>query len=266
MVHSSNEWVLITGGSSGIGLELAKVFARNGYNLVLVARDEQRLTLASEELESTYGITCRILSFDLSLSTSAQDLYQAVQAKEITVDILVNNAGFGTWGMFWELDEEKELREMNLNMISLTLLTKYYLREMITRGRGKILNVASTAAFQPGPMMAVYYATKAFIVSFTEALSKEAEGTGVTVSTVCPGPVETEFQKHAGMANMHLLKNIFMMDARSVAEYAYAGLMKGKRMIIPGMLNKLVSFCIRFLPKRLLLSTVLSLHKRRGEN
>ncbi|MBI5215308.1 MAG: SDR family oxidoreductase [Ignavibacteriae bacterium] len=265
MSESLKGTALITGASSGIGLELAKVFARNGHNLVLVARDEQRLTLVAEELKAIHDITCQVISYDLSLPTSAGDLYRVLQAKEITVEVLVNNAGFGTWGKFWELDEEKEKSEMNLNMVNLALLTKYVLREMIARGEGKIMNVASVAAFLPGPKMSVYYATKAFVRSFSEALSEEVKGTGITVSTLCPGPTETEFQHHAGMANMHLLKSVFMMNANSVAESAYAGMIEGKRIIIPGVLNKLLVFCIRFLPQKILLAIVHSLHKRRGE-
>ncbi len=265
MIHETKDTALITGASSGIGLELARIFARNGHNLILVAHREERLNAVCEQLFSQYGVECHAITLDLSSPDSAKQLYEQVTEKNFIIEILVNNAGFGTWGLFWENDEEKEIREMQLNMSSLALLTKYFLREMVARGSGKILNVASTAAFQPGPMMAVYYASKSFVASFSEAVSKEAEGTGVTVSVLCPGPTETEFQRHAGMANMHLLKSIFMMDATSVAEKAYAGMMRGKRMIIPGLLNRIVVFTTRFLPKRLLLAVVHSLHKHRDK-
>ncbi|MBI3193511.1 MAG: SDR family oxidoreductase [Ignavibacteriae bacterium] len=264
MMNKINGYVLITGGSCGIGLELARVFALNRHNIILVARNEQRLQTVANELKARYDTECEVMAIDLSLPESAKELYERIHTKHLTVEIVINNAGFGTWGNYWELDEEKERGEMQLNMVTLALLTKYFLREMVVRKSGKILNVASTAAFQPGPMMAIYYATKSFVVSFSEALSKETEGTGVTVATLCPGPTETEFQRHAGMSNMHLLKSIFMMNAHEVAETAYSGLMKGKRMIVPGAMNTIVTCCVRFLPKQFLLSMVHGLHKKRG--
>ncbi|TAK53093.1 MAG: SDR family oxidoreductase [Bacteroidetes bacterium] len=256
--------VLITGGSSGIGFALAKAFAHRGYKLVLVARDGGKLDKSAKELRDLFGVPCETIVLDLSLVDSPETLHKRLHAEGILIDVLVNNAGFGTWGNFWEIDSVRSQQEMQLNMVTLALLTKRIANEMIQRGNGKILNVASTASYQPGPMMAIYYATKAFVVSFSEALSKELDGTGVTVTVVCPGPTETKFQRHAGMAKMHLLKKIFMMDADTVAEKAYRGLMKGKRVVIPGLMNKMTVFSVRFLPKAFILAVVSFLHKRRG--
>ena len=256
--------VLITGGSNGIGLALATVFAEHGHNLLLVARDANRLQTVAGELEKNFGITCDTIALDLSLDQSPYDLITLVNERHLTIDILVNNAGFGTWGNFWETSSQRSQEEMQLNMVTLALLTKYFVKEMVKQGNGKIMNVASTAAYQPGPLMAVYYATKAFVVSFSEALSKELQDTGVTVSALCPGPTETGFQQHAGMAKMHLLRKAFMMDARTVAECAYDGLIKGKRVIIPGLVNRIVAGSTKFIPKPWVLTTVIALHKRRG--
>ncbi len=254
---------LITGGSGGIGRALADVFAKHGHDIILVARNEEKLDIAKRELEEQYNIVCETMVLDLSKQDSAYQLYRSLAVNNWIIDVLVNNAGFGTWGEFFEIAPTRIVEEMNLNVVSLTLLTNLVLKDMIQRRSGKIMNVASTAAYQPGPMMAVYYATKAYVLSFSEALAKEVEGTAVTITTLCPGPTETGFQGNAGMGKAHLFKKAFLMDAMTVAESAYEGLMKGKRVVIPGIMNTIVSTIVKFLPKTLVLSMVAVLHKRR---
>ena len=186
--------VLITGASSGIGYELTKLFARDRYNLVLVARSESKLQQIASELTQQFGVTVKFITKDLALSTSPIEIWQELQTEGIAIDILVNNAGFATYGLFTETELQAELNMMQLNMATLTHLTKLFLQEMFPRKTGKILNIASTAAFQPGPLMAVYYATKAYVLSFSEALANELQGTGITVTVLCPGPTASGFQ------------------------------------------------------------------------
>ncbi len=263
MIHEIKRAVLITGGSSGIGFALAEVFARNGHNLVIVSRNNDRLLKAADFLHRQYGVSCDWIVSDLSQPGSAYALYRDIKERQLTIDILVNNAGFGTWGRYWEIEPERSEQEMYLNMVSLAMLTKYFVTEMVLRGSGKILNVASTAAFQPGPLLSVYYATKSFVLSFSEALARELRNTGVTVTTLCPGPTATEFQSHAGLTKVPLFKNMFLMEAAPVAEKAYEAVEKGKRRVIPGINNIILSWIVRFLPKRFILSTVLYLHRKR---
>lgn len=241
---------LITGASFGIGLELARIFAREGHNLVLVARSADKLRQLASELEKAHGTRSLILATDLTdPGASAYVLDQTTRAN-ITVDILVNNAGFGQYGRFVDNDLEECLRQIQLNVTTLTHLTRLYLPEMIERKAGRILNVASTAAFQPGPLMAVYFATKAYVLHFSEAISNELAGTGVTVTCLCPGATATEFHKRANATNMRLLK-MGSMDAHTVAEDGYRALMAGKPVIISGFKNWLVAQSVRFSPRRL---------------
>ena len=233
---------LITGASSGIGLELARVFARKGYGLVLVARSKQRLDQVASELKPA---SVQVLANDLSLVEAPDEIHAAVPR----VDVLVNNAGFTVFGKFGETPLVEELNMMQLNMTTVVALTKLYLPGMIAARTGKILNVASTAAFQPGPLMAVYYATKAFVLSFSEALANELEGTGVTVTALCPGPTETQFQERGRMQNSALVKGKKIMDAKAVAEAGYRALMDGKIVEVPGLKNKLLAQSIRVSPR-----------------
>jgi hypothetical protein len=244
---------LITGASFGIGLEFARIFAREGYNLVLVARSADRLRQLASELEKAHGARSLILAADLAEpGASAYVLDQTTRA-DIQVDVLVNNAGFGQYGLFAENDLEECLRQIQLNVTTLTHLTRLYLPAMIERAKtwsknGGILNVASTAAFQPGPLMAVYFATKAYVLHFSEALANELHGTGVTVTCLCPGATATEFHKRANATGMRLLK-MGSMDARTVAEDGYRGLMAGKPVVISGLKNWLVAQSVRFSPR-----------------
>jgi short-subunit dehydrogenase len=242
---------LITGSSNGIGLELAKVHASKGGNLVLVARNKAKLDELKVELERQYKITVYTIGKDLSLPHAAQEVYDEIKSQQIQIDYLVNNAGFGDFGMFVETDWNKELQMINLNITTLTHFTKLYVRDMVKRGSGKILNVASTAAFQSGPTMAVYYATKAYVLSFSEALDNEVSNKGVSVTTLCPGPTESGFQAAAAMEESNLVKGKKLPSSREVAEYGYASMMKGKTVAIHGMMNYLMANSVRFLPRAL---------------
>ena len=246
---------LITGASFGIGLELARIFAREGHNLVLVARTADKLRQVASELEKRHGTRSLILAADLTEpGASAYVLDQTTRAN-IAVDILVNNAGFGQYGLFVENDLEECLRQIQLNVTTLTHLTRLYLPQMIERARnekttGRILNVASTAAFQPGPLMAVYFATKAYVLNFSEAIANELQNTGVTVTCLCPGATATEFHKRANATGMNLLR-MGSMDAHTVAEDGYRALMAGKPVVISGLKNWLVAQSVRFSPRSL---------------
>ncbi len=248
MATLEHKTALITGASFGIGMEFARVFAREGYNLVLVARSGDKLRQIASEVEKSYGTRSLILATDLTEpGASAYVLDQTTRAG-IQVDVLVNNAGFGQYGFFAENDLEECLRQIQLNMTTLTHLTRLYLPGMIERRSGRILNVASTAAFQPGPLMAVYFATKAYVLHLSEALANELNGTGVSVTCLCPGATATEFHKRANATGQRLLK-FGSMDARTVAEDGYRALMAGKPVVISGFKNWLLAQSIRFSPR-----------------
>ncbi|MFQ5584359.1 MAG: SDR family NAD(P)-dependent oxidoreductase [Calditrichia bacterium] len=253
---------LITGATAGIGYELSKLFAQDNYNLILVARDKQMLAKRKEEFESKYNGVMTTISSDLSFPGAAEELYESIKEKGLRVDVLVNNAGFGVLGTFTETDLPTDIKMVNLNITSLMVLTKLFLREMVERNSGIILNVASTAAFQPGPLMAVYYASKAFVVSFTQALSNEMKDSNVLVSTLCPGPTRTEFQQRANMGDV-LLSKFNMMDAATCARIAYDGIRKGKTLIIPGVLNKLTVQSNRLFPRKLVIAVARRLQEKR---
>jgi len=242
-----NEWVLITGASAGIGYELAKIFAAEKFNLVLTARNEARLKSVAEELRSQHGIETKILVKDLSLPNAAQEIFDAL--RDTPISVLVNNAGFGWRGAFADCDLQRQALEMmHLNMDALVTLTRLFVPAMLARKQGRILNVASTAAFQPGPFANIYFATKAFVLSFSTALSEELEGTGVTVTALCPGSTRTEFFERADMKNLR--PEWHMMNADVVARVGYRGLMRGKRVVIPGLMNKLTAKLTNFVPTR----------------
>lgn len=241
---------LITGASFGIGLELARIFARERHNLVLVARSADKLRQLASELERAHSARSLILAADLSEPGAAAYVLDQTTRAQITVDILVNNAGFGQYGLFADNDLEECLRQIQLNVTTLTLLTRLYLPEMIERKSGRILNVASTAGFMPGPLMAVYFATKAYVLHFSEALANELEGTGVTVTCLCPGATATEFHKRANATGQRFLK-MGSMDARTVAKDGYRALMAGKPVVISGFKNWLIAQSVRFSPRRL---------------
>src|ERR1700677_2180343 len=247
---TSSESALITGASYGIGLEFSRIFASEGYNLVLVARSADRLRQLASELEKNHGTRSLILATDLTEPGASAYVQEQTTRAGIEVDVLVNNAGFGQYGKLAENDLEESLRPIQLNVTTLTHLTRLYLPAMIERKSGRILNVASTAAFQPGPLMAVYFATKAYVLHFSEALGNELKGTGVTVTCLCPGPTATEFHKRAKATGMRLLR-FGSMDAHAVAEDGYRGFVAGRPVVISGFKNWLLAQSVRFSPRRL---------------
>jgi short-subunit dehydrogenase len=241
--------VLITGASNGIGLELAKIHASKGDNLVLVARNKVKLDELKAELEGLFPVKVYTIGKDLSLPDVAKEVYEETTKLSIHVDYLVNNAGFGDFGMFLESDWDKLLKMINLNMTTLTHLTKLYLEDMVKSGSGKIMNVASTAAFQSGPTMAVYYATKAYVLSFSEALDNEVREKGITVTTLCPGPTESGFQAAAALEESGLVKGKKLPSSKEVAEYGYKAMMKGKTVAIHGFVNFIMAVSVGLMPR-----------------
>jgi len=249
---------LVTGASAGIGLELARILAREGHDLVLVARREAALKELAEELKDRYGSDTRVVAADLTAPDAADVVAQAIGDSE--VDVLVNNAGFGGLGAFTERSRDDDMRMVALNITALTDLTKKFLPGMVARGRGRVLNVASTAAFQPGPFMAVYYASKAYVLSLSQALAEELSGTGVTVTCLCPGPTATEFHSVAGTDAQPLASGVLSMSAQAVAEAGYRAMKRGKLIEIPGVQNKVGAQTIRIAPRRVVLKVVRRLH------
>ncbi len=253
---------LVTGATRGIGFELAALLARDRYDLVLVGRNREQLSQNARQLESQHGIRVRVLAKDLSASNAADGIVDALRADMVGIDVLLNNAGFGWNGRFVESDLAEQLSMIQVNVTALMHLTRLLLPAMVARRSGRILNVASTAAFYPGPMMATYYASKAFVLSFSEALAEELRGTGVTVTALCPGPTRTGFQARAGMGNSRRVKSLFVMDAATVAAAGYRALHNGKRVCVPGVLNRLMTMFARILPKAAVLQILRNLHKR----
>lgn len=240
---------LVTGASGGIGKVIAECFARDKVDLIIVARSLASLEPLAEQWRGQFGIRVTPLAFDLARVGAAQDLAGAVAAAGLGVDYLVNNAGVGLYGEFADLGLETQLAMMTLNMTTPTVLTKLLLPGLIAR-RGKIMNVASTAAFQPGPYMAVYFGTKAFLLSFSEALAAELSGTGVTVTAFCPGPTQSGFQDKADMHHSKLVKGKKLPSAEAVAPLGYQALLAGKRVYVPGLMNKFLVQLVRFTPRR----------------
>ncbi len=240
---------LITGASGGLGYEFAKIFASEGYHLVLVARSEGKLYIMKEKLEKAYGINVYVCAQDLSKQNASMRVWEYVQEKKIAVDVLINDAGFGDFGKFANSDWEKQYDMLQVNITALTQLTHLFLKPMIERRQGKILNLASIAAFMPGPKMSVYYASKAYVLSFTEALSVELKGTGVSVTALCPGPTNTGFAKNAELGKSRLFKSFEKTTARSIAEYGYETLMTKQVVAVPSRKNKLTLLAVRLLPR-----------------
>jgi short-subunit dehydrogenase len=255
---------LVTGASGGIGLELARELAAHGHSLVIVARDQRKLTAVAEELHSRYGIAVHAHAVDLSEPAAAENLWAAMSKSGIDIDVLVNNAGLGMYGEFSGQDVDALTRMQSVNVIALTTLTRLALRGMLARKRGRILNLASVVGYQPGgPRMAAYYATKAYVLSFSKGLARELEGTGVSVTTLSPGLTESSFESRAGASETRLYRLLPQMTATAVARIGYRAMMNGRRAVVPGFLNKLVAFAGEFPPRALglevnhwLLSTV----------
>ncbi len=246
----TNQTALITGASGGIGYELAKLFANDHDNLVLVARNAVKLAQFADELQRQFGVTVKTVALDLSTAPAPTFLFDQLKREGVAVDVLVNNAGYGAFGEFAGMTMDDVLGQINLNIAALTALTRLFLPAMIERRSGKIMNVASTAGFQPGPLMAVYYATKAYVISFSEALANEVKDTGVTVTCFCPGATDTGFASRAGNDQTRLFKQFGAMNAKKVAQDGYWGLMKGKTLVISGVKNWLLAESVRFSPRK----------------
>ena len=242
--------VLITGASGGIGYELAKLFARDRHNLILVARSGDRLAQVSAQLQ-TLGITVKTVALDLASPSAAHVLFDQLQGENTLVDILINNAGFGAFGEFATMSEENILGQIQLNITALTEFTRLFLPPMLARRSGRIMNVASTAGFQPGPHMAVYYATKAYVISLTEAIADEVSNSGVTVTCFCPGATETGFAKRAGNDKTRLFKQLGAMNVEKVALDGYRAVMEGRGLAISGIHNWIVAESTRFAPRKI---------------
>ena len=253
---------LITGASNGIGLELAKIHAAKGDQLVLVARNKSKLDELKIELEKTYKISVYTIGKDLSAMNAGQEIFDETSKQQIHIDYLINNAGFGDFGMFVETDWNKEAQMIQLNITALTQLTKLYHKEMVKRGSGKIMNVASTAAFQSGPTMAVYYATKAYVLSFSEAIDNEVRDKGVTVTALCPGATESGFQAAAAMEESNLVKGRKLPTSKEVAEYGYESMMKGRTVAIHGFMNYLLANSVRFIPRAMVVKVTRKLQDK----
>jgi hypothetical protein len=254
------ETVLITGASSGIGRELARYFAGAGSDLVLVARREARLRELAQELMSRYKMKVHVLPKDLSIPNAVYEIEEELRKAGIQVDVLVNDAGFGDLGHFTSLGFDRQMKMVQVNVAAVTELTRRFLPAMIERRRGGILNVASTAAFQPGPMMSVYYATKAYVLHFSEGLAEELNGTDVSVTCLCPGPTITEFGADSHM-DVTLAFRLGAMSAVRVAQAGYEGFRRGKVIVVPGLGNKLMAFSVRTGPRFLVRKIVKLLHQ-----
>ncbi len=254
--------VLVTGASSGIGREIAWLAAKDRHDVVLVGRRKERLELFAGELAARFGVAAEVVIEDLSDPGSPARVFAAAE-KRGPVEVLVNAAGLGVHGFFWKTPVAQERETIFVNVFALTELTKLCVGGMVERRRGRILNLASTAAFQPGPLMAVYYATKAYVLSFTEALAEELRGTGVTATALCPGPVLTGFQERAGLEDVPLLRGPMVLDASKVARAGWRGAMRGKRVVVPGLANRVLAAGARFSPRRLATKIARRLQERK---
>lgn len=241
---------LVTGASGGIGEAIAREFAKRGYDLVLVARSEDKLRRIGEELHSAHGANAHVITADLALPGAGSAMAAQLRSDGLDIDVLVNNAGFADFGEFRTADLAKTMAMISLNIATLTELTRELLPAMVARRRGCLLNVASTAAFMPGPLMAVYYATKAYVLSFSEAIHEELRGTGVTVTALCPGPTESGFQAAAAMEDSKLVKGRKIMSAEKVAEIGVGAALRGRPVAMTGLKHALQAITPKFLPRR----------------
>lgn len=242
---------LITGASAGIGMALARCMAADGWNLALTARNEAALDALARDLRERHGVETLVVSEDLADPAGPARIEDTLLQAGFGVDFLVNNAGFGTWGQFTDQTLSSQLDMLRVNVLALTELTHRFTAGMRDRDWGRVLNVASTAAFQPGPNMAVYFASKAFVLHFSEALSDELDGSGVCVTALCPGPTATEFQERAEMTGSRVGANALMMEADPVAAAGYRGALAGRAVVVPGTANRVGSWLPRFVPRSL---------------
>lgn len=243
-----NKTCLITGAAAGLGYEFSKLALHDGYNLILIDIDTEKLIEVKKELEKLSNLKVKIISKDLCKPNIAHEIYNAIIGENI--EMLINNAGFGVFGAFNETNWKREENMMYLHMLTSTHLTKLVMKDMVHANSGKILNVSSLAAFQPGPLMAIYYASKSFLLSFTEAVARELKGSGVSISVLCPGPTKTNFQATVSENTSENKIAVNMASVKTVAQYGYQAFLKGKIVIIPGVMNKILAFLPRILPRR----------------
>lgn len=253
--RGDGQTALVTGASAGIGVDLAECFAKDGYNLILSARSDAALKEVAARLAQKHNVTATAIAVDLGVPGGGAKLAEQIKAKGLSVDVLVNNAGYGIAGGFSDSKRDDQIGMIDLNDRTLVELTHFYWPAMLANKRGGLLNVASTAAFQPGPLMAVYYASKAFVLSFSEALWEEARGTGVHVSCLCPGPTQSKFRERAGTGKTRL-SNRKVMTSMEVAEQGYKGFRNNKRVVITGFSNAMTAKLAPFLPRKTLLKIV----------
>ena len=246
----AKETVLITGASSGLGMELAKLFAADGSDLVLVARRKDRLIELADELKAEHDIEVHVLPKDLSKKPAPKEIFSHLKKENIQIDVVVNNAGFGNKGHIADLDTDLQLDMIQVNLVALTHLTRLFIPGIIERGHGGILNVGSLAGFQPGPNLAVYFATKAYVLSFTEALAEEISNPNIKISCLAPGPVKTEFGEKSDLEDSLLFK-VSLMEIAPVVKAGYEGFRRGQTIIIPGIKQQIVPFLNRFTPRLL---------------
>ncbi|MBP7280442.1 MAG: SDR family oxidoreductase [Leptospiraceae bacterium] len=247
------KWVLITGASSGFGVDFANIFAESGVNLVLTARREEPMIALKYRLEDLHKIKVEVIPMDLSTKEAPVNLYNKIKSKGIQVDALVNNAGFGIYGEFMDAPWEKEEMQLMVDVVNLMHLTKLFLKDMVARNFGYLLNISSIGAYQPSPLYASYSAAKSYVLNFTEALNYELRNTNVKVSTLAPGVTATGFQETAAKGKpLSLYQRLSMMKSRPVAETGVKGMMRGTPSVMPGFFNKLSIFSLRFTPRKLM--------------
>lgn len=255
-----HETALITGASTGIGLDLARLAARD-FDLIITARDQARLEQVAAQLQDQYGNRVHVIPADLAQSEAPDRLFVEIGQRGLRVDALINNAGFGAYGAFAETNAHTQLDMIQVNITALTHLTRLALPGMLERRHGRIMNVASTAGFQPGPLMAVYYATKAYVISFSEAVANELKGSGVSVTCLCPGATETEFAKRADMGESRLFK-LGAMRSADVARAGYKAMLRGKTLVITGLKNRVLAQSVRFTPRKVVTAIARNLQER----
>jgi uncharacterized protein len=255
--------VLITGASSGIGMELAKICAREGHNLVITARREENLKSLKSELEALYSVNVQLFVCDLTEQKSPDNLYRYTKENGIEIDLLINNAGVGDYGFFKETEWSRQQAIIDLNITALTRLTHLYLPRMLETGSGKIMNISSMAGFLPGPLMSVYYASKNYVTAFSEALANELKGTGISVTVLCPGPTESEFQRKANMQKSRLFDMFPVPGSAEVSEYGYRAMIKGKRVAIFGLHNRFLVSIMGLFPRNFLTAVARFIQERK---
>ncbi|MBN4057827.1 SDR family oxidoreductase [Olleya sp. AH-315-K02] len=259
----NNKTALVTGAASGLGFQFSLLLAKDSYNLILIDIDAKNLEYAQKRIQKNYNINVQILVKDLSKPNIAQEIFEHVE--EIPIDILINNAGFGLFGAFSDTKWQRESEMLNLHINTTTQLTKLFLKGMVIRGNGKILNISSLAAFLPGPLMAIYYASKAYILSFSQAIANELKGTGVTVTALCPGQTKTAFQEVVSCTSSKNKEAFNMACPIEVAKYGYTAMLKGKTVAIPGRFNKFLATLSRFVPRKMTTSIVRKIQEKNRE-